>query len=375
MSWTRAFRTLPKWPSSWPNRCPELKVATAHGQMAAGELDDVMNAFYDGRYDVLLSTTIVESGLDIPSANTLNRAPRGHVRAGPALPAARAGRPRFQAARLCAVHPCRPKRSLTTLAEKRLKVAAVARHAGRRLPAGQPTISICAARAICSARNSSGHIKKEVGFELYQQMLEEAVAEMKGSGAAVDEAWSPQIAVGTSVMIPENYVPDLQLRLGLYRRLGDLQSPQEIDAFGAELIDRFGPLPEEVDHLMKIVFIKSLCRTANVEKLDAGPKGLVVSFRHKSFPDPAGLVGFIAQQGSLAKIRTDQSVFFSRDWPTPEKAAEGGRGGDDATGEAGRRVGQPSSFQAPLRFAPQDEGGGGRCCTSRAAGGGAPAQA
>ena len=124
-------------------------------------------------------------------------------------------------------------------------------------------------------------------------------------------------------MIPEAYVSDLQLRLGLYRRLADLTGPQEIDGFAAELIDRFGPLPEEVQHLLKVVYIKALCRKANVEKLDAGPKGVVVQFRNQTFANPAGLVQYIAQQGSLAKIRPDQSVVFSRDWPNPEKRLAG----------------------------------------------------
>jgi transcription-repair coupling factor (superfamily II helicase) len=124
-------------------------------------------------------------------------------------------------------------------------------------------------------------------------------------------------------MIPEAYVPDLQLRLGLYRRLADLETTQEIDGFGAELIDRFGPLPEEVQHLLKIVFIKALCRKANVEKLDAGPKGIVIQFREKTFPNPAGLVQMIAAQGSLAKIRPDQSIVFIRDYPTAEKRLTG----------------------------------------------------
>src|SRR5690606_30827910 len=116
--------------------------------------------------------------------------------------------------------------------------------------------------------------------------------------SAAAGGWSPQITVGTAVMIPEEYVPDLQLRLGLYRRLGELSNPEEIDAFGAELIDRFGPLPQEVDHLLKIVYIKALCFRANVEKLDAGPKGVVVHFRKREFPEPAGLVRLIAEQGS-----------------------------------------------------------------------------
>jgi transcription-repair coupling factor (superfamily II helicase) len=154
-------------------------------------------------------------------------------------------------------------------------------------------------------------------------MLEEAVAEVRGTGEAVQEGWSPQITIGTAVMIPESYVPDLQLRLALYRRLAELENTGDIDAFGAELIDRFGPLPEEVEHLLKIVFIKALCRQANVEKLDAGPKGVVVQFRKREFSDPVGLVRFIGEQGSLAKIRPDQSVVFIRDWPTAEKRLQG----------------------------------------------------
>jgi transcription-repair coupling factor (superfamily II helicase) len=168
----------------------------------------------------------------------------------------------------------------------------------------------------------SGHIK-EVGFELYQQMLEEAVAEVKGVDEIHDTGWSPQISVGTTVMIPEGYVPDLHLRMALYRRLGEITELKEIDGFGAEMIDRFGPMPIEVQHLLKIVYIKSLCRTANVEKLDAGPKGVVVQFRNKEFPNPANLVGYIGKQGTMAKIRPDHSLFLTRDLPTPEKRLQG----------------------------------------------------
>ncbi len=185
----------------------------------------------------------------------------------------------------------------------------------------------------------SGHIK-EVGFELYQQMLEEAVAEVRGTGEVVEDGWSPQITVGTAVMIPESYVPDLQLRLALYRRLGDLETTEEIDAFGAELIDRFGPLPDEVQHLLKIVFIKALCRQANVEKLDAGPKGVVIQFRKREFSDPVALVRFIGEQGSLAKIRPDQSVVFHpRSGRHAGKRLAGCCRGDDAAGRNRRKGG------------------------------------
>ncbi|RFC65605.1 transcription-repair coupling factor [Mesorhizobium denitrificans] len=298
---------------------PELKVAVAHGQMAAGELEDIMNAFYDGQYDVLLSTTIVESGLDIPTANTLivHRADMFGLAQLYQL-RGRVGRSKLRA---YALFTLPANRKLTDTADRRLKVLQSLDTLGAGFQLASHDLDIRGAGNLLG-EEQSGHIK-EVGFELYQQMLEEAVAEIKGSGEELDSGWSPQITVGTAVMIPESYVPDLQLRLALYRRLGDLTSAEEIDAFGAELIDRFGPLPDEVEHLLKIVFIKALCRTANVEKLDAGPKGVVIHFRKREFANPVGLVQYIGQQGSMAKIRPDQSVVFIREWPTAEKRLAG----------------------------------------------------
>ncbi|TIQ40617.1 MAG: transcription-repair coupling factor [Mesorhizobium sp.] len=298
---------------------PELKIAVAHGQMPPGELDDIMNAFYDGQYDVLLSTTIVESGLDIPTANTLiiHRADMFGLAQLYQL-RGRVGRSKVRA---YALFTLPANRKLTDTAERRLKVLQSLDTLGAGFQLASHDLDIRGAGNLLG-EEQSGHIK-EVGFELYQQMLEEAVAEVKDSGEVQDGGWSPQIAVGTAVMIPESYVPDLQLRMALYRRLGDLETTEEIDGFGAELIDRFGPLPEEVTHLLKIVFIKALCRRANVEKLDAGPKGVVIHFRKREFPNPVGLVKFIGEQGSLAKIRADHSVVFIRDWPNAEKRLAG----------------------------------------------------
>ncbi|KPF43766.1 transcription-repair coupling factor [Rhizobium sp. AAP43] len=298
---------------------PELKVAVAHGQMGAGELEDIMNAFYEGRYDVLLSTTIVESGLDVPTANTLivHRADmfglaqlyqiRGRV-----------GRSKVRAFALLTLPV---NKVLTAGAERRLKVLQSLDTLGAGFQLASHDLDIRGAGNLLG-EEQSGHIK-EVGFELYQQMLEEAVAEVKGVDEVHDTGWSPQIQVGTSVMIPDNYVPDLHLRLGLYRRLGEITELADIDAFGAEMIDRFGPMPVEVQHLLKVVYIKALCRKANVEKLEAGPKGVVVQFRGKQFPNPAALVGYIAKQGTMAKIRPDHSVFLTRDLPTPDKRLSG----------------------------------------------------
>lgn len=298
---------------------PELKVAIAHGQMPPGQLDDIMNAYYDGQYDVLLSTTIVESGLDVPSANTLivHRADMFGLAQLYQL-RGRVGRSKVRA---FALFTLPVNRILTTTADRRLKVLQSLDTLGAGFQLASHDLDIRGAGNLLG-EEQSGHIK-EVGFELYQHMLEEAVAELKGEDEVVDTGWSPQIAVGTSVMIPDKYVPDLHLRLGLYRRLGDLTTPEEIDAFGAELIDRFGSLPTEVEHLLKIVYVKSLCRTANVSKLDAGPKGVVVHFRNGEFSNPTALVAHLSKQGSLSKIRPDQSILFIRNLPDAEKRLAG----------------------------------------------------
>jgi transcription-repair coupling factor (superfamily II helicase) len=300
---------------------PELKVAVAHGQMPPGELEDVMNAFYEGSYDVLLSTTIVESGLDIPTANTMivHRADMF----GLAQLYQMRGRVGRSKTRAFALMTLPPNKVLTPTAERRLKVLQSLDTLGAGFQLASHDLDIRGAGNILGDEQS-GHVR-EVGFELYQQMLEEAVAELKegGTEAEIEGKWSPQITVGATVMIPDNYVPDLTLRMSLYRRLAELDTAEDIDAFGAEMIDRFGPLPEEVEHLLKVVFVKSLCRRANIEKLDAGPKGMVLHFRNKEFSNPGALIGWIGEQGSLAKIRPDQSIVLSRDYPTADKRLRG----------------------------------------------------
>ncbi|HWJ71839.1 MAG TPA: transcription-repair coupling factor [Kaistia sp.] len=301
---------------------PEVKVAIAHGQMPPTELDDIMNAFYEGAYDVLLSTTIVESGLDIPTANTLivHRADMFGLAQLYQL-RGRVGRSKTRAYALFTV-PAEKK--LTPMADRRLKVLQSLDTLGAGFQLASHDLDLRGAGNLLG-EEQSGHIK-EVGYELYQQMLEEAVAALRQGGedeAEADGRWSPQITVGTPVMLPESYVPDLPLRLSLYRRLGDLDEPEQIDSFGAELIDRFGPLPDEVEHLLKIVYIKALCRKANVEKVDAGPKGIVISFRNSTFSNPAGLIRYIGEQGSLAKVRPDQKIVLIRDWEDPEKRLKG----------------------------------------------------
>ena len=305
---------------------PEVRVAVAHGQMPPTVLDDIMTAFYDGKYDVLLSTTIIESGLDIPTANTLivHRADRFGLSQLYQL-RGRVGRSKLRAYALLTL-PVQQK--ITPQAERRLKVLQSLDTLGAGFQIASHDLDIRGAGNLLGDEQS-GHIK-EVGFELYQQMLEEAVLSLKaGISAPVADRWSPQITIGTALLIPEDYVADLSVRLALYRRLAEIEDEREIDGFAAEMVDRFGPLPGEVDHLLQVVAIKTLSRRANVEKLEAGPKGVVLSFRDNNFGNPDGLFAFIQAQGSGVRMRADpkdpknQQLVFFEDWERPDDRLKG----------------------------------------------------
>ena len=300
---------------------PEVRVVTAHGQMAPGVLDDVMNAFYDRKFDVLLSTTIVESGLDIPTANTMvvHRADMFGLAQLYQL-RGRIGRSKVRA---YAYLTTPAGRLLTPAAERRLRVLQSLDALGAGFTLASHDLDIRGAGNLLGDEQS-GHIR-EVGMELYQEMLEEAVAALRSGrdDDAADGEWSPQINLGASVLIPESYVPDLDVRMSLYRRLATMEDQQEIDGFAAELIDRFGKLPDEVNQLLQIVSIKRLCRLAGVEKIDAGPKGALVSFRNNIFANPAGLMKLISDNPKTFKVRPDQKVVITREWSDVEDRLKG----------------------------------------------------
>ncbi len=294
---------------------PEVTFVIAHGQLAAGDLDDRMNQFYDGKFDVLLATTIVESGLDIPTANTMivHRADmfglsqlyqiRGRV-----------GRSKTRA---YAYLTTKPRAPLTPQATKRLRLLGSLDSLGAGFNLASHDLDLRGAGNLLG-EEQSGHIK-EVGYELYQQMLEDTIAKIKSGElqglSKLDDQWAPTINLGVPVLIPDEYVPDLDVRLGLYRRLSGLQTKVELEGFAAELIDRFGPLPREVNTLMLVVRIKALCKRAGISRLDAGPKGATVQFHNDKFADPAGLVDYIKSQGTTARIAGNKLVLV-RDWKT-----------------------------------------------------------
>lgn len=300
-------------------RVPEVKYVIAHGQMTPSALDDIMSAFYDGQYDVLVSTSIIESGIDIPTANTMiiNRADkfglaqlyqmRGRVGRSKTRAYAYLTMPDEHVASKGAIQRLKILQSLDTLGAG----FSLASHDLDMRGGGNPL-----------GEEQSGHVK-ELGVELYQHMLEEAVAELKSDDSVSDQNWTPQVNLGIAVLIPEGYVEDLNLRMSLYRRISDLENDEDNDALTAEMIDRFGPLPDEVDALLKVMKIKRLCRQAHVAKVDAGPKGVVLTMRHEDIKDPSVVMNAITQNSGW-RLRPDQTILVQGNFDTPKARVRGG---------------------------------------------------
>ena len=301
---------------------PEIKFVSAHGQMSAGEIEERMSAFYEGKYEVLLATTIVESGLDLPSANTIiiHRADifglaqlyqlRGRV-----------GRSKLRAyAYLTYAQDTR----LSEVAEKRLKVLGDLDSLGAGFQLASHDLDIRGAGNLLGDEQS-GHIR-EVGFELYQSMLEDAILAAKAGELGLEakpERVSPQITVDAPIMIPEDYVPDLAVRMALYRRLNDAADKAEIEALAAEMIDRFGELPSATANLVRLIEIKHQAIEANIAKVDVGAQGTLVTFHNDDFPDPMGLLGYVDRLKGTAKLRPDMKLVISRAWNSPESRLNG----------------------------------------------------
>jgi len=299
---------------------PEVRYVVAHGQMAPTEVEERMSAFYDRKFEVLISTTIVESGLDIPSANTMivNRADRFGLAQLYQL-RGRVGRSKTRA--YCyMVTP--PERQMTEAATKRLQVLSDLDSLGAGFQLASHDLDIRGAGNLLGDEQS-GHIK-EVGYELYQSMLEEAIMDAKAGGIRNRPTdFSPQITVDAPILIPDDYVPDLDLRMGLYRRLNDLTEAQEVEAFAAEMIDRFGPLPEPAENLVTVIQVKLNAKKACVAKMDVGPKGVLVSFHDNKPPNIRGLLSYVDKLGELAKLRPDSKLVVQRAWEDPRARLNG----------------------------------------------------
>ena len=316
---TPRIADLPEIEEFLRTEVPEVRYVVAHGQMAASEVEERMSAFYDKKFEVLISTTIVESGLDIPSANTMivNRADKFGLAQLYQL-RGRVGRAKTRA---YAYLTTPPERMMTEAADKRLKVLSDLDSLGAGFQLASHDLDIRGAGNLLGDEQS-GHIK-EVGYELYQAMLEEAILEAK-SGRPADDGdlkpgdFSPQITVDAPIMLPEEFIPDLDLRMGLYRRLNDVEDRRGIEAFAAELIDRFGKLPEATENLLVLMEAKLNAKTACIAKLDVGPKGALISFAKDHFPNVDGLMAYVGRLEGTAKLRPDMKLVVNRPFATPK---------------------------------------------------------
>lgn len=298
---------LPSLKTELQELVPDLKIGVAHGQLTASQLEAVMTDFYDKKYNILLSTNIVESGLDIPSANTLiiHKADRFGLAQLYQL-RGRVGRSKVRG---YAYFTTPPGKILSENALKRLHVLETLDTLGVGFNVATHDMDIRGTGNLVG-EEQSGHIK-EVGIELYQHMLKEAIdaLKFKKTSLEVEEDLSPvQIIWDGPVLIPEDYIADLSLRLSLYRRLSRLASKEEIDAFGTELIDRFGPYPSEITNLLNIVYLKRLAEKVGISKVEVGSKGTLFSFAHNTFKNPEGLVKLITASKGLLRLRPDHKL-------------------------------------------------------------------
>ncbi len=292
---------------------PELKIVAAHGQMTPKQLEDIMEAFQNGEYDVLLATQIIESGIDIAKANTIV-IHRAHMFGLAQLYQlrGRVGRAKIRAYALL-TYP--PKMQLSKDATKRLEVMQTLDHLGAGFSLAGHDLDIRGAGNLLG-EEQSGHIR-EVGVELYQQMLKDAVETAQAEAkliekSAVNDNWSPVINLGLPVLIPEEYVPDLDARMHLYRRAVELENSEQRQEFREELQDRFGKLPQTVENLLHVVGLKTLCLTAGVAKVDVGPKGVVITFHNNQFAKPEKLLKMIEREKGTVKLKPDQKLVYLR---------------------------------------------------------------
>ncbi len=297
---------------------PEIKIKIAHGQMRPSELEDVVQDFYDHKYDLLLSTNIIESGIDVPNSNTLI-VHKAHLFGLAQLYQIRGriGRGKKQAYAYLTV-PF--ETGLTEIALKRLKILQSLDHLGAGFTLASHDLDIRGAGNLVG-EEQSGHIK-EVGVELYQHMLQEAILSVRAKQTKEEVTqgeFTPNINLGLNVLIPETYVADLSLRLGLYKRIASLKTSFDIDQFKSEMMDRFGKIPEEMQNLLDIVLIKQYCIAAGIEKIDAGDKGIVLSFYKNTFKNPSALLDLMQKQGGKLKLRPDQKLVFIGDLKNTEK--------------------------------------------------------
>jgi len=286
---------------------PGTRIAIGHGQMADGALEKVMVDFIDGRYDILVCTTIIESGLDIPRANTMivNRADRFGL-AQLYQMRGRIGRARERAFCYLVVPD---DKQMSADAKQRLAVLQRFTELGAGFQVATHDLEIRGAGELLGDRQSGS--VAAVGFETYAKILEEAVAELKGQ--PIKTEFDPEITVDVPAFLPDDYVPDTGQRLDFYRRLAQATDEDDVRATLVELADRYGPLPDEARLLGEVMVDKTLVRALGALAYELGPTRLVLSLGSDTRLDPARVLKLVQRKGSRWKLTPDMRLSYAFD--------------------------------------------------------------
>jgi transcription-repair coupling factor (superfamily II helicase) len=303
---------------------PEATVRVAHGQLGERELEDVMSDFYHQRFNVLVTSTIIESGIDIPSANTIiiNRADRFGLAQLHQL----RGRVGRSSHRAYAYMVTPPRNALTSDARKRLETIESLEDLGVGFLIANHDMEIRGAGEILG-EEQSGHIDA-VGFETYMELLNEAIESLR-RGEEVDVDAEPEEDSGTQVnlnlstLIPEDYLPDVHERLVLYKRIASAASDEDLNALHEEMVDRFGRLPETTQHLLQAARFKLRARALGIQRLEAGPAGGRVVFTQHPRVRPERLVELIQQEPGTYQLHGDRELRVKADWSDAQARTHG----------------------------------------------------
>ncbi|SMR70145.1 MULTISPECIES: transcription-repair coupling factor [Stenotrophomonas] len=297
---------------------PEARIGIAHGQMPERELEKVMLDFQKQRFNVLLSTTIIESGIDIPNANTIiiNRADRFGLAQLHQL-RGRVGRSHHRAYAYLVVPD---RRSITPDAEKRLEAIASMDELGAGFTLATHDLEIRGAGELLG-EDQSGQMA-EVGFSLYTELLERAVRSIKQGHLpdidAGEEARGAEVELHVPALIPDDYLPDVHTRLTLYKRISSARDSDALRELQVEMIDRFGLLPDAAKNLFAIAELKLQASTLGIRKLDLGENGGRIVFESKPNIDPMAVIQLIQKQPNLYAMDGPDKLRVKHPLPLPE---------------------------------------------------------
>ena len=308
------IRTIEKIAAEVQQLVPEASLRIGHGQMRERELEQLMVDFYHRRFDLLLCTTIIESGIDVPTANTIiiNRADHMGLAQLHQL-RGRVGRSHHRAyAYLIAP----PRRALSTDAARRLEAIESMEELGAGFALATHDLEIRGAGELLGEAQSGQ--MSEIGLAMYLELLEEAVEALKaGREPALEKplAAATEVELRLPAFLPEAYIADVQVRLGLYKRLAAADSADALDALTAELYDRFGPLPDPAQRLVRISKLKLTARALGIRRLDLGPQGGLVQFEENTAVNPQSLVKLMQQAPREYRLEGAMKLRIARALP------------------------------------------------------------